>query len=145
MKNKIKYIIIIGCGRLGSELARRFSKDHNVIVVDKLPEALERLKKYNFTGFSMVVDSSDIAILEQVKAEKADLIYIVTPDDNLNFMLANACNTFYKSKNPNLEIIARVNDPHKKSLFKKAGLNIFCPIEHAVDELVGNEGVKNEE
>ncbi|KLO22406.1 potassium transporter TrkA [Marinitoga sp. 1197] len=144
MKNKMKYIIIIGCGRLGSELARRFSKDHNVIVVDKLPEALERLKKYNFTGFSMVVDSSDIAILDQVKAEKADLIYIVTPDDNLNFMLANACNTFYKTKNQKLEIIARVNDPHKKNLFEKAGLTIFCPIEHAVDELVGNEGVINE-
>ncbi|AEX85095.1 potassium transporter TrkA [Marinitoga sp. 1135] len=141
MKNKMKYIIIIGCGRLGSELARKFSKEHNVIVVDKDPEALERLKKYNFTGFSMVVDSSDIVILEQVKAEKADLIYIVTPDDNLNFMLANACNTLYKSKNANLQIIARVNDPQKKNLFEKAGLNIFCPIEHAVDELIGNEGV----
>ncbi|GAB6189456.1 hypothetical protein JCM30566_11950 [Marinitoga arctica] len=144
MKNKIKYIIIIGCGRLGSELAKRFSKEHNVIVVDKSSEALERLKKYNFTGFSMVVDSTDIATLEQVKAEKADLIYLVTPDDNLNFMLANACNEFYKSKNSNLEIIARVNDPHKKSIFERAGINIFCPIEHAVDELVGNVGEENE-
>ncbi|HQF34465.1 MAG TPA: NAD-binding protein, partial [Petrotogaceae bacterium] len=34
MKEAVKYIIIIGCGRLGSELALELSLKHSVVVID---------------------------------------------------------------------------------------------------------------
>lgn len=130
--NNSKNIIIIGCGRLGSELAIRLSKTHNVVVIDKEESSFERLARRNFIGFTKVVDTNDMEALKNVNVEKADMIYIVTPDDNLNFMLAYGI----KKMKENINLAARVNDPIKKSIFIKAGLNLFCPIEDSVIELV---------
>jgi len=130
--NGSKLIIIIGCGRLGSELALQLSKSYNVVVLDKEESSFERLSKRNFTGFTRVIDTSDMAALKDVNIEKAHMVYIVTPDDNLNFMLAYGI----KKLNSGVRIAARVNDPLKKSIFIKAGLNLFCPIEDSVMDLV---------
>ncbi len=73
-----------------------------------------------------------MAALKDVNIEKAHMVYIVTPDDNLNFMLAYGI----KKLNSGVRIAARVNDPLKKSIFIKAGLNLFCPIEDSVMDLV---------
>ncbi len=132
-KNKnIKFIVIIGCGRLGSELALKFSKTHNVVVIDKNEESFYRLSNRNFTGFTHTIDTTDIEALNKMKLDKADLVYIVTPDDNLNFMLAYGI----KMMKYNIKLIARVNDPVKKDIFKKAGVSLFCPIENSVNDLV---------
>ncbi|HOO74803.1 MAG: NAD-binding protein [Thermotogae bacterium] len=139
MKN-IKYIIIVGCGRLGSELALQLSKTHSVVVIDKKEESFERLSNKNFTGFTMTVDTNDMDVLKKLKLEKADLIYIVTPDDNLNFMLAYGI----KYIKPDINLIARVNDPLKKEIFAKENISLFCPIENSVTNLVNNfEGELN--
>ncbi|MCM8757704.1 MAG: NAD-binding protein, partial [Candidatus Omnitrophica bacterium] len=38
------YIIIVGCGRVGSELANLLSQEgHNVVVIDRNPQAFLRL------------------------------------------------------------------------------------------------------
>ena len=39
----MKYIVIIGCGKTGRELAREFSHQHNVVVIDKSKYALDSL------------------------------------------------------------------------------------------------------
>lgn len=131
-KKNIKYIVIIGCGRLGSELALKFSKTHNVVVIDKSEESFYRLSNRNFTGFTHTIDTTDIEALKKMKLDKADLVYIVTPDDNLNFMLAYGI----KMMKFDIKLIARVNDPVKKDIFKKAGVSLFCPIENSVNDLV---------
>ncbi|MGM0641335.1 MAG: NAD(P)-binding protein [Thermotogota bacterium] len=128
----IKFIVIIGCGRLGSELALKFSKTHNVVVIDKNEESFYRLSNRNFTGFTHTIDTTDIEALNKMKLDKADLVYIVTPDDNLNFMLAYGI----KMMKYEIKLIARVNDPVKKDIFKKAGVSLFCPIENSVNDLV---------
>ncbi|PNR94141.1 NAD(P)-binding protein [Petrotoga sp. 9PWA.NaAc.5.4] len=129
---KTKFIIIIGCGRLGSELAIKLSKNHNVVVIDKDETSFERLTKRNFIGFTRVVDTNDMAALKDLNIDKADMIYIVTPDDNLNFMLAYGI----REINEEIKLAARVNDPLKKAIFIKANVNLFCPIEDSVNQLV---------
>jgi trk system potassium uptake protein TrkA len=114
MKEAVKYIIIIGCGRLGSELALELSLKHSVVVIDKNEESFERLANRNFTGFTMLVDINDMDVLKKMKLEKADMVYVVTPD----------------------EIMARANDPMKKEIFMREGMEIFCPIENSVSGLV---------
>ncbi|MDK2945582.1 MAG: trk/ktr system potassium uptake protein [Geotoga sp.] len=131
-KNDIKYIVIIGCGRLGSELALKFSKNYNVVVIDKNEESFYRLSNRNFTGFTHTIDTTDMEALKSMDLYKTDLVYIVTPDDNLNFMLAYGI----KMMKYDIKLIARVNDPVKKDIFNKAGVNLFCPIENSVNDLV---------
>lgn len=130
-KNKMKFIIIIGCGRLGSELAMKFSKKHSVVVVDKDERSFTRINNMNFTGFTLTVDTNDMDALKRIKLKSADLVYIVTPNDNTNFMLAYGI----KKLNYDIKIIARVNDPQKKEIFKKANMELFCPIENSVNQL----------
>lgn len=132
MANKVKIIIIIGCGRMGSELALKLCKDHNVIVIDKNEKSFERLTKNNFVGFTKILDTNDMAALMDLDLERTDMVYIVTPDDNLNFMLAYGI----KKLNKEINIATRVNDPAKKAIFTKANLEFFCPIEDSVKNLV---------
>ncbi|HOB16572.1 MAG TPA: NAD-binding protein [Defluviitoga sp.] len=132
MANKVKIIIIIGCGKMGSELALKLCKDHNVIVIDKDEKSFERLTKNNFIGFTKILDTNDMAALMDLDLEKADMVYIVTPDDNLNFMLAYGI----KKLNKDINVAARVNDPAKKTIFTKANIDFFCPIEDSVKNLV---------
>ena len=132
MKEAVKYIIMIGWGRLGSELALELSLKHTVVVIDKNEESFERLANRNFTGFTMLVDINDMDVLKKMKLEKADMVYVVTPDDNLNFMLAYGI----KKMMPHIKIMARANDPMKKEIFMREGMEIFCPIENSVSGLV---------
>ncbi|BBE31372.1 hypothetical protein OSSY52_15130 [Tepiditoga spiralis] len=133
---KSKYIIVIGCGRLGSELAVKFSQNHSVVVIDKNEKAFSRLVNKNFTGFTMTVDTNDMDALKKAKLDKADIVYIVTPDDNLNFMLAYGIKMIKKEINKeDLRIVARVNDPMKKDLFQRAKLELFCPIENSANQI----------
>jgi trk system potassium uptake protein TrkA len=102
------------------------------VVIDKNEESFYRLSNRNFTGFTHTIDTTDIEALKKMKLDKADLVYIVTPDDNLNFMLAYGI----KMMKFEIKLIARVNDPVKKDIFKKAGVSLFCPIENSVNDLV---------
>ena len=132
MANRVKVIIIIGCGRMGSELALKLCKDHNFIVIDKDEKSFERLTKNNFVGFTKILDTNDMAALMDLNLETADMVYIVTPDDNLNFMLSYGI----KKINDKINLVSRVNDPEKKAIFTKANLDFFCPIEDSVNNLV---------
>jgi trk system potassium uptake protein len=47
------YVIIVGCGRVGSELANILQKEkHNVVVIDKDPKSFKRLGS-NFNGITL--------------------------------------------------------------------------------------------
>lgn len=106
---------------MGSELALKLCKDHNVIVIDKDEKSFERLTKNNFIGFTKILDTNDMAALMDLDLEKADMVYIVTPDDNLNFMLAYGI----KKLNKDINVAARVNDPAKKTIFTKANIDFL--------------------
>ncbi|MDD2654360.1 MAG: NAD-binding protein, partial [Candidatus Omnitrophica bacterium] len=48
------YIIIVGCGRVGAELAKILSSEgHNVVVIDKNPQSFSRLGA-GFNGVTLV-------------------------------------------------------------------------------------------
>ena len=53
-----KYIIIIGCGRLGYFLANRLSRDGNsVVVIDANTNAFDALAADQFSGFRINGDN----------------------------------------------------------------------------------------
>ena len=72
------YVIIVGCGRVGSELAKLLSNEgHNVVVIDKTQSAFDRLGG-TFNGLTMVGNGFDLALLKQVGIEKSDAFCAVT-------------------------------------------------------------------
>jgi trk system potassium uptake protein TrkA len=115
------YIIIVGCGRVGSQLARLLSSEgHNVVVIDKNPAAFERLGAA-FNGLTLTGDGFDLDLLKQAGIEKADAFCTVTNGDNTNLVSAQVAKKIFKVP----KVIARVYDPQRAHIYTALGLDII--------------------
>ena len=116
----MKYIIIVGCGKTGKELAIEFSKEHNVIVIDKFKSALESLGD-DFNGRKILGDALNIKTLENAGIKEADILILSTGNDNVNIVISKVAKKLYSS----IEKIAlQVYDTDKKKIFSQEGLII---------------------
>lgn len=115
------YVIIVGCGRVGSELAKLLSGEgHDVVVIDKTQEAFKRLGD-TFNGLTMVGNGFDLALLKQVGIEKADAFCAVTDGDNTNLISAQVAKKIYSVP----KVLARVYDPQRAHIYAALGLDII--------------------
>src|SRR3989338_1406633 len=115
------YVIIVGCGRVGSELAKLLSNEgHNVVVIDKAQSAFDRLGG-TFNGLTMVGNGFDLALLKQVGIEKSDAFCAVTNGDNTNLISAQVARKIFKVP----KVIARVYDPARAHIYAALGLDII--------------------
>jgi trk system potassium uptake protein TrkA len=81
-------IIIVGCGRVGGELAYRlFTKGHEVVVVDIRAQAFENLPS-DFQGRFIEGHAMNDDVLVRAGIEQADAIGAVTSSDLVNAVIA---------------------------------------------------------
>lgn len=123
-KKKIKeYTIIVGCGRLGANLANDLSNaGEDVLIIDEKSSSFRRLSS-NFGGLSLVGNGTDLDKLRESKIEKASAVVAVTNDDNTNIMIAQLARDMFKVKN----VIARLHDSESESVYKELGISTICP------------------
>ncbi|MGE5197056.1 MAG: potassium channel family protein [Deltaproteobacteria bacterium] len=115
------YIIIVGCGRVGSQLARLLSGEgHNVVVIDKNPGSFERLGEA-FNGLTLVGNGFDLNLLKQAGIEKADAFCTVTNGDNTNLISAQVAKKIFNVP----KVIARVYDPQRAHIYAALGLDVI--------------------
>jgi trk system potassium uptake protein TrkA len=113
------HIIIIGCGRVGSQLAQILSQEgHNVVIIDKKPTAFKRLGP-DFNGISINGIGFDPDILKRAGIERADALAAVTNGDNSNIMASQIAKRIYNVP----RVITRIYDPLRADIYKKFGLN----------------------
>ncbi len=122
------YIIIIGCGRLGSMLAEDLSDSgHNISIVDREAKNLATLGS-GFNGLRIKGIEFDNDILIEAGIKNADYIISATPDDNINITVALIAKRIFKVP----RIIARINDPKKKRVYDGLGIETINPTELSV-------------
>jgi trk system potassium uptake protein TrkA len=115
------YVIIVGCGRVGAELAKLLSAEsHDVVIIDKFQESFSRLGD-TFNGLTMVGNGFDLALLKQVGIEKADAFCAVTNGDNTNLISAQVAKKIFRVP----KVFARVYDPQRAHIYSALGLNII--------------------
>ena len=115
------YVIIVGCGRVGSELAKLLSSEgHNVVVIDRSPKSFDRLGR-TFNGVTLVGNGFDVELLKQAGIAQADAFCSVTNGDNSNIVAAQAAKKIFKVP----KVIARVYDPSRADIYKSLGLDIL--------------------
>jgi len=115
------YIIIVGCGRVGSELAKLLSGEgHDVVVVDREQKSFDRLGN-TFNGITVVGNGFDLELLRHAGVEKADAVCAVTNGDNTNLIAAQVARKIFKVP----KVIARVYDPQRANLYDALGLDIL--------------------
>lgn len=114
------YVIIVGCGRVGAQLANVLAGDgHNVVVVDKNPDSFSRLGA-GFNGTTVVGSGFDKSVLIEAGIEKADAFAAVTNRDNTNIMAAQVAKGIFKVT----KIVTRIYDPGKEKTYFKLGLDV---------------------
>lgn len=117
------YIIIAGCGRMGSTLARELANEgHDIAVIDSSAERLETLGS-GFNGNRIVGIEYDSDILCMAGIEYSNVFLAMTPDDNINIAGAQIARDIYKVP----RVIARISDPQKEFIYKKLNLETICP------------------
>lgn len=115
--------LIVGCGRVGSALAKLLDADgHEVIVVDENPAAFKRLGQ-KFKGHEVVGTGIDYDILKRAGAATADGFVAVTNGDNRNIMAALIAQRMFKIK----RIVARIYDPPRGQMYRELGVETVCP------------------
>jgi trk system potassium uptake protein len=115
--------LIVGCGRVGSTLAKLLDADkHEVIVVDENPSAFKRLGQ-RFNGHVVVGTGIDHDVLKRAGAETADGFIAVTQGDNRNIMGALIAQRMFGIK----KIVARIYDPARGMMYRDLGIDTVCP------------------
>jgi trk system potassium uptake protein len=115
--------VIVGCGRVGSALAKLLDADgHEVIVVDENAAAFKRLGP-KFKGHEVVGTGIDYDVLKRAGAASADGFVAVTNGDNRNIMAALIAQRMFKIK----RIVARIYDPPRGQMYRELGVQTVCP------------------
>ncbi|WZL72026.1 TrkA family potassium uptake protein [Clostridiaceae bacterium 35-E11] len=123
IKNNDEYIVIVGCGRLGSHLASLLSKARkSVVIIDKDEMAFNRLTE-EFSGFTIQADAIEIDTLLHAKIDKADVVVTTTNDDNTNIMIAQIAKSIYKVP----MVIARLFEPSRQKVYEELQIETLCP------------------
>jgi trk system potassium uptake protein TrkA len=118
----MKYVIV-GCGRVGSQLAKLLSSEsHEVVVIDENPAAFKRLGS-RFSGRVEVGTGIDYDVLKRAGVADADGFIAVTDGDNRNVMAALIAQRMFGIK----KIVARIYDPPRGQLYRELGIETVCP------------------
>lgn len=116
-------IIIVGCGRVGAELARLMSLDGaTVTVIDREPDAFSRLDD-SLNVQKIVGDGADIETLKRAGIEEADGFAAVTNGDNRNIMAAQIAQRMFNVNH----VVCRIYDPLRQRTYKQLGLHSISP------------------
>jgi len=111
---------VIGCGRVGSELAFRLYKNgHKVVVLDKSRDALNGLPP-EFRGRTIEGDVLAEQMLERAGIAEADGVATVTNSDTLNAVVAHMARALYKVP----IVVARNYDPAMLPVMEAFGLQV---------------------
>jgi trk system potassium uptake protein TrkA len=133
-------LIIVGCGRVGSELAHAVCKGgHDVFVIDRDPLAFKRLDS-DFSGRTIQGDARSDRVLIRAGIESADGFAALTSNDMMNFVVARAARTIFKVPN----VVARVYDPNHCDVFTDAGLQTVISSSwsaNRIEQLLTHQGM----
>jgi trk system potassium uptake protein TrkA len=124
-----RYIVIVGCGRLGSHLANHLSREgHAVVVIDQTERRLNELSA-DFSGFKINGDATHMAVLEEAKLKDADVLIATSHEDNVNLMVAQIAMKIYNVP----QVLARVFDPRREEVYAHLGIDTICPTSLAAE------------
>jgi trk system potassium uptake protein TrkA len=128
--------IIVGGGRGGSYLAQDLqSQGYRVKVVDRRPDVVAKLRQ-EIEGEVICGEGSSPRILEQVEADKADLLVALAHNDEDNLVICRlAKHHFHVAR-----VITRVNNPRNEWLYTKAwGVDVAISQVHLTSKVIEEE------
>jgi trk system potassium uptake protein len=123
--------IVVGCGRVGSTVARTLAEEGwDVTAVDESESALARLGERWRGGF-VIGHGMDLATLRQAGIENADAVVVATDGDNTNIVVAQVAQKMFDVDT----VVVRLLDPARADFYEGRGLDVVCPTKTAYETL----------
>lgn len=124
------HVIVVGCGRVGSELAMALSGDgHEVAIMDKSANAFRRLPE-SWVGKKVVGFGFDRDDLEEAEIGRAEALAAVTSGDNSNILTARIARETYGISS----VVARIYDPRRAQIYQRLGISTVATVTWTVDQ-----------
>ena len=116
-------VIIMGCGRVGAQLAALLDADgHIITVLDRDANSFRRLPA-DFGGTALLGNGLDAEVLKRAGIEEADVFVAVTQGDNRNVMAAQIAKHIFNVP----RVVCRIYDSLRQELYNTLGLETFSP------------------
>jgi trk system potassium uptake protein TrkA len=126
------HIVIMGCGRVGSSLARGLEKrGHSVAVIDIDPDAFRRLGP-DFTGKTVKGVGFDREVLVDAGITGADGFAAVSSGDNSNILSARVVRENFDVSN----VVARIYDPGRAEVYERLGIPTVATVRWTADQVL---------
>ncbi|MFD5468498.1 potassium channel family protein [Kitasatospora sp. NPDC127059] len=126
------HIVIMGCGRVGSALARALEKQgHSVAVVDQDPTAFRRLGA-GFNGRRVTGVGFDQDTLREAGIEEAGAFAAVSSGDNSNIIAARVARETFGIEN----VAARIYDPRRAEVYQRLGIPTVATVRWTADQML---------
>lgn len=125
-------VIVVGCGRMGAELALAVVREgHEVTVVDRSPQAFARLGP-SFAGQRVEGVGFDRDVLVRAGVERSDALAALTASDNANIITARIARNVFRVP----KVVARVYDPRRAGIYRRLGLPTVSTTSWGVNRIV---------
>ncbi len=126
------HIVVVGCGRVGSELAATLeSQGHTVAVIDKNGRAFRRLHA-EFSGTTVTGLGFDRETLAAAGIDKAGAFAAVTNGDNSNILCARIARESYGIEH----VVARIYDPRRALIYQRLGIPTVATVAWTTDQVL---------
>lgn len=114
------YIVVVGGGRVGYYLSKALLDErHEVVLVEKNAQICDTIND-ELGSVCIRGDGSEVTILADTGANRADMLVAVTGDDEDNLVACQVAKHRFKVP----LTVARVVNPKNEVLFKKLGIDI---------------------
>jgi trk system potassium uptake protein TrkA len=126
------HVVVVGCGRVGSELAAGLEKSgHTVAVIDKNPNAFRRLPA-GYAGQRVMGFGFDRDNLEEAGIERAGAVAAVTNGDNSNILVARIARETFGIE----RVVARIYDPRRAVIYQRLGIPTVATVSWTTDQVL---------
>lgn len=127
------HVVVVGCGRVGSELARNLDEaGHSVAVIDKDRSAFQRYLPDDWRGKAIVGFGFDRDHLEQAGIQEAEALAAATGGDNSNILTARIARETYQIPS----VVARIQDPRRAVIYERLGIPTVAQVQWTTDQVL---------
>ncbi len=126
------HVVIMGCGRVGSTLARALEdRSHSVSVIDADQDAFRRLGP-GFGGEKITGYGFDQLVLEAAGIKEAGAFAAVSSGDNSNIISARVARETFGIDN----VVARIYDPGRAEVYQRLGIPTVATVRWTADQIM---------
>jgi trk system potassium uptake protein TrkA len=126
------HVVIMGCGRVGSTLAKSLeTAGHSVAIIDRDAVAFRRLST-EFSGQRVTGIGFDRDTLVEAGIERAEAFAAVSSGDNSNIIAARVCRETFGVEN----VVARIYDPGRAEIYQKLGIPTVATVRWTADQVL---------